>query len=52
MPEFPLDDAARLVETFGAGLKLTRRVSALETAAQTRSGHELAAWLQQEKVVR
>jgi len=50
MSEFPLDDAARLVETFGAGLKLTKRVGTLEAAAQNRSGKEIAAWLQQEKV--
>lgn len=50
MSEFPLAEAARLVQTFGAGPRLARRISQLEAAAENRSGDEIAEWLEQEQL--
>lgn len=48
MADFSLVEAARLVDDFGAGPKLTRRIRALETSAQHRSGRNITSWLEEE----
>jgi hypothetical protein len=48
MADFSLEEAARLVDDFGAGRRLTERSRTLEAAAQHRSGRDITSWLEEE----
>jgi hypothetical protein len=48
MADSSLEKAARLVDEFGAGPRLTSRIRTLESAAQRRSGRDITSWLEEE----